>query len=442
MFASLAADAHPSLCDFDESKDLQDGSTMSTTTIKGTLLYMPPEPERTKASDVFSLAVTLFDMLWCDSIPERLPIVHGKLPPLDVGAVVRTMRNTTQAAAGEDDSVGPDTGIVELLCRMLHPEPQHRPPAVEAAGELQQLVRKMQLKTCLISAACTSDELVSEDGIQCSEGHFVCSECFSMDVEMRQVTECIQKDMLHVRCCVSGCESTPFSYQLVAQHVNESAFKALQDQIHAVHDEQQQREFEDEKQRFEEGLLKKSARELELIQIRKHVENEIMTLRCPKCKLAFMEFNGCAALTCKAEDDKGTKQGGCGCAFCGFCFKDCGADAHPHVANCPHNKSRSVFIPLIQWETAMNERRRVILLKYWRGLNDDVRQEMSRDGGIQQHFNDLDINHELQPVRHRWELEMVQIMGMGLTDRQVVRDALERAEGDVQAALVLLELLH
>ncbi len=29
--------------------------------------------------------------------------------------------------------------------------------------------------------------------------------------------------------------------------------------------------------------------------------------------------------------------GFCGAAFCGWCFADCGDDAHAHVVACPHN---------------------------------------------------------------------------------------------------------
>ena len=36
-----------------------------------------------------------------------------------------------------------------------------------------------------------------------------------------------------------------------------------------------------------------------------------------------MGFTGCFALTCV--------RAACGCAFCAYCFEDCGNDAHAHV---------------------------------------------------------------------------------------------------------------
>ncbi len=260
-----------------------------------------------------------------------------------------------------------------------------------------------------------------------------------MDIEMRQVTECIQKGVLHVRCCIHDCPSEPFSYQLIAQHASSTAFNALQDRIQAVHDEQREIRFEDEMQLREAALLQKSAREIELLQVRKHIENEIMVLRCPKCRLVFMEFNGCAALTCEAEDARGTKRGGCGCHFCAFCFQDCGGDAHQHVAHCRLNASKDVYPPQGAWERAMKERRRISLHQYWAGLNPELKTAASADGGVRQAFKGRGIEHELQqPGGFHWDLEVAQIAGMGFGDLDAVRGALQRVDGDVQGALNLL----
>jgi hypothetical protein len=44
---------------------------------------------------------------------------------------------------------------------------------------------------------------------------------------------------------------------------------------------------------------------------------------------AFVDFEGCCALTCGVER--------CRAAFCFFCLADCGTDAHGHVVKCPKN---------------------------------------------------------------------------------------------------------
>lgn len=60
-----------------------------------------------------------------------------------------------------------------------------------------------------------------------------------------------------------------------------------------------------------------------------HITNKIMNPLCPSCGAAFIDFNGCFALTC----------GQCKCGFCGWCLADCQRDAHSHVSRCPHNKN-------------------------------------------------------------------------------------------------------
>ena len=48
--------------------------------------------------------------------------------------------------------------------------------------------------------------------------------------------------------------------------------------------------------------------------IKKHRDaiSQILTLKCPRCSRAFLDYSGCAAVTCDA----------CGCGFCAKCFKD------------------------------------------------------------------------------------------------------------------------
>ena len=58
---------------------------------------------------------------------------------------------------------------------------------------------------------------------------------------------------------------------------------------------------------------------------RKHIEEEILQMKCPRCRRAFYDFEGCFAISCST----------CACKFCGWCLQDCGDnDAHPHVRSC------------------------------------------------------------------------------------------------------------
>jgi len=61
------------------------------------------------------------------------------------------------------------------------------------------------------------------------------------------------------------------------------------------------------------------------IQARKifHELSEELTMKCPRCRTAFYDYDGCNALRCS--------QVYCGAAFCAICLTDCGSDAHAHV---------------------------------------------------------------------------------------------------------------
>ena len=96
---------------------------------------------------------------------------------------------------------------------------------------------------------------------------------------------------------------------------------------------------------------------------RKHVEEEILTSKCPRCRAAFLDFDGCCALQVrdssirlstrnqkpKPRNSKPEIQcSNCPCNFCAWCGADCGgADAaHRHVAACGAKPAGAdVFFP-------------------------------------------------------------------------------------------------
>jgi hypothetical protein len=86
------------------------------------------------------------------------------------------------------------------------------------------------------------------------------------------------------------------------------------------------------------------------------IVDEILTLRCPRCNQAFLDFVGCFALCCSV----------CPCRFCGWCLKDCGdQDAHPHVSTCPEKVGRDTYFgTLQQFESAQNKKRAQTLIKF------------------------------------------------------------------------------
>jgi hypothetical protein len=69
--------------------------------------------------------------------------------------------------------------------------------------------------------------------------------------------------------------------------------------------------------------------------LRLKIVNEVLTLRCPRCKTAFVDFDGCFALGCGKNN--------CHCGFCAWCLKDCGDDAHLHVAHCSERQAEGLY---------------------------------------------------------------------------------------------------
>ncbi len=65
----------------------------------------------------------------------------------------------------------------------------------------------------------------------------------------------------------------------------------------------------------------------------KKIQETIFNLKCPRCSTAFLEFTGCAAVTCET----------CNAGFCGLCLQDCGNDSHAHVRVCEKNPIKNEF---------------------------------------------------------------------------------------------------
>ena len=96
----------------------------------------------------------------------------------------------------------------------------------------------------------------------------------------------------------------------------------------------------------------------------KHIRENILTLRCPRCTAAFVEYNGCAALACYR----------CHAGVCGLCLKDCGKDAHVHVADqCALRVEGGYYVPKERWEAIQKTRKEGMLVDYVGALGQDER---------------------------------------------------------------------
>eukprot|EP00808_Paulinella_micropora_P031144 g19541.t1 len=146
-------------------------------------------------------------------------------------------------------------------------------------------------------------------------------------------------------------------------------------QIEAVRKVQEQKLSQDLEARYKQQLKEEmeryerlSAEQRQMQQARVYIQEDLLTLKCPRpnCRRAFLDFNGCFALTC----------GACGCGFCAWCLQDCGQDAHAHVVRCNANAAprRDVYFTLARFEQAQRARRERWVREYLRTLGSQERK--------------------------------------------------------------------
>ena len=404
--------ALPALCDFDISVDTQ--QTMTATVAQGTLLYMAPEHELAKASDIFALGVTLYDLVCCDGDLQRIPTTPSPLGP-------RFNAIAAMAAVGSENSIAP------LLGRMVSQDPSLRPTAAHVTAELVAIVDRANHRDCCVCF----ERHALRAGVECGrpEPHFSCDGCLSGDLLGRQIPA-FQARNIAITCC--ACR-TPLERKSAIKHMNNTAYVAFQAKIEELRTAMMERKLADRLDEETKKLLELSRLDLAVLSARKHIENEIMTLQCPNkdCRRAFVDFSNCAALTCKTDDGSG-----CGKTFCGFCLIECPGDAHAHAGRCPKsppdNRQRGIFPDRKVWNRVMDELKRDKLRVYWAQLEADVQAALAWDPSVRAAFETA----KLPPPPLPYAAQMAQLRGMGFSDVAAMRAALQRADGDVDAALV------
>ena len=410
VFDSAAPTARPALCDFDISIT---ASTIASTMMRGTLLYLAPDPDPSTASDVFALGMTVLDVCFCDSDEERLRswVLGGKLGVAEASDLQRVRSDLERCTDNSE--------LASLVRCMLIPEPKDRPSAGVVAERLGQL---LNVRTCCV---CHCPE-PRDEGLACSPGqHFACDECFSRHIS--RLDALCDDDSGDFKCFAAGCAAT-FTPQQVAKHASPDAWETAQRRVNDRQKVALQSEFQEWKERFEADFAAKSELERRVLAVRKQLE-EAMDLRCPKCRKVFSHFTGCAALTCAYA--------GCGANFCALCLSDCGGDAHAHVRSCRLNPTQNeYFVSEEEWRRIIDGQRREKLEGLWAGLEPEVKEVLAANASIAQIMRDLGLEGLLAEdvISH----EMVQLRGMGFVDESGMRRALQEAGGDVAAAIELL----
>ena len=185
---------------------------------------------------------------------------------------------------------------------------------------------------------------------------------------------------MHLRCRACLPNKAHFDKDSAPAHLDGGAFSAYLRARENVQvgeamreqDERHAKQMQELKAQLEAVQKQASShRQTAVLSHRLHIIENILTLKCPRdaCKAAFIDFDGCFALTCSR----------CRCGFCAYCLQDCGTDAHQHVANCAHNtaKGRNLHAPIDAFHRAQKGRVTRLLREFIAGSVDrDVRQEL------------------------------------------------------------------
>lgn len=129
--------------------------------------------------------------------------------------------------------------------------------------------------------------------------------------------------------------------------------------------------------------MDEETREIELL--RKHIIDDILTNKCPGCKMAFLDFDGCCSVTCGNKDN-------CRIAFCGYCFKDCGGDAHAHAARCEWGIG-DVFCDEERLKEIWNDRRAHRIRELLQAKAVNIKRKLQ--DRMQKDFEDIHLNIRL-----------------------------------------------
>ncbi|RUS32264.1 hypothetical protein BC938DRAFT_475918 [Jimgerdemannia flammicorona] len=222
----------------------------------------------------------------------------------------------------------------------------------------------------------------TDEGLTCPDGHFICDECLGNYFESRANIENIQTHRLKLPCPISNCDAPTFApLRDIAAHLPPVAAGLILNNLNSV--------LEVFTERMQQQYLAEDARQIpqlsphdDIERRRMHVLDNILTIKRPCCKMAFVDFTGCCALYCPNCPPLFN-------AFCAICLASCGGDAHEHV----RAEHGNVFISEEQWKMHHNRRRQGHLLEYFRGPGADCNRGALLDA-LRGDLTDLGMNVE------------------------------------------------
>ena len=189
------------------------------------------------------------------------------------------------------------------------------------------------------------------------------------------------------------CKAAPFTDAQIASTVPSVSFKAFAQcrlrLMEVALSSQMARQKTVEVQRELERLLQMDAQQRRVHAKAREVCG-LLTDACPRCKQAFLDFDGCCALRCSR----------CPCGFCAWCLEDCGADAHGHVANCRQNLApgRRVWADEVVWREGRRRVKRDAVIQLLRRLDPGLAKQVAK--AVERELRDVglgDVVAEITP---------------------------------------------
>ncbi len=234
----------------------------------------------------------------------------------DIFAYGKTLQAVESRCEPDD---GADMGqgqTAELISASTSREPESRPPAKDAMqtpffAVLKDVPTKVT-QTCAFCKINGDDAVYGEDeGIRCSERHFYCGSCLiriTKDLLKGENQSQLAQREAQVKCFKfpRECKAPGFHAGDLARHLPVEDLQALLKARIDVMNQQKASELEYQfQQRVNEELKRLLALDLrgrKVLMARKHIEEEILQMRCPRrdCRRAFYDFDGCFALSCGA----------------------------------------------------------------------------------------------------------------------------------------------
>jgi len=213
--------------------------------------------------------------------------------------------------------------------------------------------------------SCDICMLEEQSGVTCPGGqHFICASCTADFLNAFCTADWMEQSKAKGRAlCPMKDSDEPFADSALVAFVPQHLFdKYLLVRVNVAETKIQERVQKEMQQKIDElkdrlAKAQGSAEQLEIDKKKLEIIETIFTLKCPRCRLAFVDYSGCAALTCQ----------GCGCGFCAYCLKDCDKDAHSHFQSnhgkCPTEKG-PIFPADGQWLEHQRKRKERLLAAY------------------------------------------------------------------------------